>query len=125
MHLLYPAEKKPRSPPTPIPDKFSKKANIFVSGALAGHLFEIEAGTRYEFHYLTDYTGPPISLTMPTSQRVYYFDRFPVFFEGFLPEGMMLEMLLKKTKIESDDFFEQLMRVGEELVGAVTVDRCV
>jgi hypothetical protein len=35
----------------------------------------------------------------------------------------MLEALLKKTKIDSDDLFEQLMRVGGELVGNITVER--
>ncbi len=100
-----------------------KKANVFVNKVLAGYLIEMEKRTQYEFHYLMDYIGPSISLTMPTTQKIYYFDRFPVFFEGFLPEGMMLEAFLKKTKIDSDDLFEQLMRLGKELVGDVTVER--
>jgi serine/threonine-protein kinase HipA len=100
-----------------------KKAKVFVNETLAGYLIEIEKGINYEFRYLDGYSGSSISLTMPTTQKIYSFNCFPIFFEGFLPEGVMLEGLLKKTKIDSDDLFEQLMRVGKELVGDVTVER--
>lgn len=105
-----------------------KKASVFVwndTCVLAGYLLEIEKGTHYEFHYEDGYEGQPVSLTMPLLQKVYHFDHFPIFFEGFLPEGFMLDALLKKTKIESDDLFEQLMRVGGELVGNVTIERAM
>ena len=100
-----------------------KKAKVFVDRIFAGYLIEIEKGKSYEFQYLADYLGPPISLTMSTGQKVHRFERFPAFFEGFLPEGVMLEGLLKKTKIDSDDYFEQLMCIGSELVGNVTIER--
>jgi serine/threonine-protein kinase HipA len=100
-----------------------KRAKVFVDGKLAGHLVEWEKNRRYEFAYLNDYNGQPISLTMPLRARVYYFDAFPAFFDGVLPEGFMLDALLRKTKIDKDDRFEQLMRVGGELVGNITVER--
>jgi serine/threonine-protein kinase HipA len=100
-----------------------KKAKIFAGGILTGHLIEWEKNQRYEFAYLESYYGSPISLTMPLTQRVYYFDQFPPFFDGFLPEGFMLDALLQKAKIDKDDHFEQLLRVGEELVGDITVER--
>ena len=100
-----------------------KKAKVFVDGVLAGLLLEIEKSRSYEFHYLDTYQGPSISLTMPLTQKIYAFDSFPAFFEGFLPEGLMLEALLKKRKLSEDDRFEQLLVVGKELVGNVTVER--
>ena len=45
----------------------------------------------------------------------------PLFFEGLLPEGIMLEGLLKIGKIDKNDFFAQLIATGNDLVGAVTV----
>jgi hypothetical protein len=36
---------------------------------------------------------------------------------------MMLEALLKRGKIDEDDLFEQLVRVGGDLVGNATVER--
>ena len=99
-----------------------RRAKVFVDGTLAGHLIEFEKNRRYEFVYSEEYTGQSISLTMPLTKRVYPFDRFPPFFDGFLPEGFMLEALLMKGKIDSDDRFEQLVRVGGELVGNITVE---
>jgi serine/threonine-protein kinase HipA len=62
---------------------------------------------------------------MPITLSEYAFDRFPPFFEGLLPEGVMLEGLLKQNKIDKLDYFSQLMAVGGDLVGAVTVKEVV
>jgi serine/threonine-protein kinase HipA len=58
---------------------------------------------------------------MPLNQRIYTFDRFPPFFDGLLPEGIQLEGLLKIRKIDKNDFFSQLLAVGEDMVGVITV----
>lgn len=100
-----------------------KRVKVFVDGVLAGHLFEKEKNKSYEFAYLEGYRGSAISLTMPISHKTYHFDRFPPFFDGFLPEGFMLDALLRKAKLDKNDRFEQLMRVGGELVGNITVER--
>jgi serine/threonine-protein kinase HipA len=89
-------------------------------GELAGVLEEREAG-RYVFRYLPAYAGAPVSLSMPVSQGEFSFDGFPPFFEGLLPEGEMLEGLLRQGKIDRGDLFSQLLAVGAEMVGAVTV----
>jgi serine/threonine-protein kinase HipA len=102
-----------------------KAANVFVHGQLAGRLEELEPGRRYRFSYQSGYDGPPVSLTMLTTSPEYTYDRFPPFFEGLLPEGVMLEGLLKQNKIDRLDYFSQLMVVGGDLVGAVTVREVV
>lgn len=99
-----------------------KKAKVFVDGIQAGELQEIERGKDYRFIYLQGYTGPSVSLTMPKTKLLYEYDRFPPFFEGLLPEGMMLEGLLRYAKIDSHDLFTQLTTVGGDLVGNVTVE---
>ena len=99
-----------------------REAKIFVNGSFAGKLQELERGKKYRFVYEKGYDGPSVSLTMPIEQSVYEFDRFPPFFEGLLPEGMMLAGLLKQTKIDRDDLFSQLIAVGGDLVGNVTVE---
>ncbi len=99
-----------------------KTANVFVNGTLAGELQELEKGRQYVFKYVSGYSGSSVSLTMPTTQQAYVFDRFPPFFEGLLPEGLMLEGLLRQTKIDRDDFLSQLIAVGSDLVGNVTVE---
>jgi serine/threonine-protein kinase HipA len=94
-----------------------------MHGLPAGILEEIEAGKNYRFVYFEDYNGPPVSLTMPVEEKEFLFDRFPPFFDGLLPEGPLLEGLLKHRKIDKHDYFSQLVTVGNELVGAVTVKK--
>ena len=98
-----------------------RKAKIFVRGVEAGTLTELRQGKEYVFEYLNEYDGMAISRTMPTNVRVYQFDKFPPFFDGLLPEGIQLEGLLKIRKIDKYDYLSQLIAVGEDLVGVVTV----
>ncbi|MFT5241799.1 MAG: serine/threonine-protein kinase HipA [Candidatus Promineifilaceae bacterium] len=97
-----------------------RSASVYVMGERAGLLEESGQG-QYVFRYLESYDGPHVSLTMPVGQREYSFDGFPPFFEGLLPEGDMFEGLLRQRKIDRADAFAQLVAVGGEMVGAVTV----
>jgi serine/threonine-protein kinase HipA len=99
-----------------------RRARVFVHGTPAGFLTEIERGRRFRFEYLPDYAGPPVSLTMPRTASRCDFEGFPPFFDGLLPEGLMLEALLRQRKIDRSDCFSQLIAVGGDLVGAVTVE---
>lgn len=98
-----------------------RKAKVYVKGVEAGILSEIGQGKEYTFEYFEDYSGMEVSLTMPRSKMKYTYDKFPPFFEGLLPEGIQLEGLLKIKKIDRNDLFSQLIAVGDDLVGAVTV----
>jgi len=88
----------------------------------AGVLEELVQGKQYRFTYLEEYEGEPISRIMPLDGSPYEFDRFPPFFDGLLPEGIMLDGLLRQKKIDRNDMFSQLLAVGQEMVGAVTVE---
>ena len=79
----------------------------------AGILEKLEDG-KYQFTYHPDYQGAPVSLTMPLTNKIYEFDKFPPFFEGLLPEGIMLEALLRKYKLDRNDYFGQLIKVGQD-----------
>ena len=87
------------------------------AGILEEHSFNL-----YKFIYDSDYRGDPISLTLPVTGKEYAFDCFPSFFDGLLPEGVMLDGLLRQTKIDKYDYFSQLIAVGRDMVGAVTVE---
>jgi serine/threonine-protein kinase HipA len=99
-----------------------KRAKVFVNGKEAGILAETEFAKKYRFEYLEGYSGSPVSLTMPMSQKRFEYNSFPPFFEGVLPEGYQLDGLLNICKIDRNDFFSQLMAVGKDLVGNVTVE---
>jgi len=98
-----------------------RKVKVYVKGKEAGTLTEVVRGKEYLFEYLDGYDGLEVSRTMPLKEKVYDFDRFPPFFDGLLPEGVQLEGLLKLKKIDKHDYFSQLIAVGGDMVGAVTV----
>ena len=98
------------------------RAGLPAGRELAGIIEETEKNKSYKFVYERGYSAEPVSLTMPVSKREYIFEEFPPFFDGLLPEGVMLEGLVRKSKIDSNDLFGQLMAVGRDMVGAVTVE---
>lgn len=98
-----------------------RKALIKVNHKLAGVLEELSE-SHYRFIYLPEYQGAPVSLTMPVSQQRFEFTKFPPFFEGLLPEGVLLEALLRKFKLDKNDYFGQLLKVGSDVVGAISVE---
>ena len=97
-----------------------RRAEVFQAGVLAGRLEEVSGGA-WTFTYLDAYRGPPISLTMPVRGEPYRFSTFPAVFEGLLPEGPQLEALLRMHKIDRGDAYRQLVTVGTDLVGSLTV----
>lgn len=97
-----------------------KSAQIFQKKQLAGVL-EVREGDSYRFTYEPGYHGEPVSLTMPTSQRVWDFTSFPAPFEGLLPEGVQLDALLRIRKLDAQDLFGQLLAVGDDVVGSLKI----
>ncbi len=97
-----------------------RKAAIYQQGALSGVLEELDGG-RWQFTYDGGYSGEPVSLTMPVAQAVHAFARFPPAFEGLLPEGIQLEAMLRRCKLDRTDLFGQLIVAGQDLVGSLTV----
>lgn len=98
-----------------------RRADVFMHEIHAGLLEEILPGTSYRFTYDPAYAGPPVSLTAPVRLAPYAYGTFPPFLEGLLPEGYNLEALLRALKIDRKDLFSQLLAVGTDMVGAVTV----
>jgi serine/threonine-protein kinase HipA len=97
-----------------------RRAAIHQQGHFAGTLEEAERGS-WRFIYAPGYAGLPISLNLPVRSEPYEFDRFPPVFDGLLPEGLQLEALLRSRKIDRGDVFSQLLAVGADLVGSLTV----
>jgi serine/threonine-protein kinase HipA len=91
-----------------------------VNNNIAATLHELQDG--YILEYDDDYHGDPLSLALPIKQKRYEFSEFPPFLDGLLPEGIQLEALLSKFKIDADDYLSQIILVGEDLVGAITVE---
>ncbi len=97
-----------------------RQAAIHQHGLLAGILRSAESD-GWKFTYESGYDGAPVSLTLPVRPEPYDFPEFPAFLEGLLPEGPQLEALLRKHKIDRHDAFRQLVTVGEDLIGSLSV----
>jgi serine/threonine-protein kinase HipA len=98
-----------------------KTARIFQQDQFAGVLEARDDGS-FRFTYEPDFRGEPVSLTMPTTQLVWDFPRFPAPFEGLLPEGVQLDALLRIRKLDRDNFFGQLLAVGNDVVGSLRIE---
>jgi serine/threonine-protein kinase HipA len=98
-----------------------KAAHIYQQHQLAGQLEARDDGS-YRFTYDPGFRGEPVSLTMPTTQRVWDFPRFPAPFEGLLPEGVQLDALLRIRKLDRGDFFGQLLAIGHDVVGSLRIE---
>lgn len=92
---------------------------VDVQGIAAGTLNQ--SGDGYAFTYREGYEGPPVSLTMPVREQPYLFDTLPPFFDGLLPEGFGLEGLLRAKKLDRNDWMGQLLAVGRDVPGFVTL----
>jgi serine/threonine-protein kinase HipA len=97
-----------------------RTARVLVHGVPAGLLVERRDGT-YAFTYDPGYEGPPVSLTLPRTSDAFTWSTFPPFFDGLLPEGWQLDALLRTEKLDRSDRMGQLLAVGGDTVGAVTV----
>lgn len=97
-----------------------RKAEVYQQEMLAG-LLEETGQNHYRFTYAPGYQGRPISLALPVRETPYEFDTFPPIFEGLLPEGLPLEAMLRQYKIDKKDLFKQLVTVGEDVVGSLTI----
>ncbi len=106
----------------PTEDDHVRHVSILMHGIPAGVLEESDDGCSYSFRYHPEYAGPPVSLTMPVETQIFEFDRFPPFFDGLLPEGSMLEAMLQQVKLDAGDYLGQLLVMGRDPVGAVTVE---
>lgn len=97
-----------------------KRADVYQLGKLAGRLEQIVENS-WRFQYAAGYSAAPVSLSMPVRDEPYEFSGvFPPAFEGLLPEGVQLDALLRVAKLDSKDYFGQLMAVGGDVVGSLT-----
>lgn len=92
----------------------NKKAGLLKK---IGNVYEFE----YDLSYLKDVNAKPVSLTMPLTQEKYSSEHLFPFFENLLPEGFLLDMTIKKLKIDRNDKFKLLLHIGQDTVGAISI----
>ena len=101
-----------------------RQARVYYQSAFAGLLSEEDDGYRfvYDDEYLCQPDVNPISLTMPTSQKVYVSKVLFPFFDGLIPEGWLLDISIKNWKLDPRDRMGLLLTCCRDCVGAVSVE---
>ncbi len=76
------------------------------------------------FAYAEEYIKaerPPISISLPVSDRPYGADKTRNFFEGLLPEGFAKRSVAEWIHVSEDDYLTILEVLGQECLGAIRV----
>ena len=99
------------------------KALVLYKGKRAGILEETDEGYefRYNKEYLADTDADPVSLTLPLSEKPYKSPVLFPFFDGLIPEGWLLDVVLRNTDISELDRFSLLLLCCKDCIGAVSV----
>ena len=100
-----------------------RQAHIFYKVQLAGILTENDTG--YEFRYFLEYlsmeTAKAVSLTLPLQEEAYTSPVLFPFFDGLIPEGWLLDVVLRNTDISILDRISLLLTCCKDCIGAVSV----
>ena len=100
-----------------------RQANIFYKDQLAGILTENDSG--YDFRYLPEYlsseTAKAVSLTLPLQEEAYTSPVLFPLFDGLIPEGWLLDVILRNTDISILDRMSLLLTCCKDCIGAISV----
>ena len=100
-----------------------RQAEIYRKDVLAGILAEDGGEYRfcYESSYLEREDALPISLTMPLQEEAFVSPVLFPFFDGLIPEGWLLDVVLRNTDISILDRMSLLLLCCKECIGSVSV----
>lgn len=98
-------------------------ARVLVRGIPAGVLSETDAGYAFEYYpgYLASEKPSPVSLTLPLTDKVYESKTLFSFFDGLIPEGWLLDVVVRNWKISEKDRFGILLVACKDPIGNVTI----
>ncbi len=101
----------------------AKRADVLYDGSLAAVLSETDDGyiLEYDNVYLQHTDSKPISLTLPKQKEAYTSKTLFAFFDGLIPEGWLLDIVVDHWKVKVNDRFELLLTTCRDTIGAVTV----
>lgn len=101
----------------------NRRARIYVRDKFAGILSETDEGYRfiYDGEYLSDPDSPAVSLTLPKRRDAYASRTLFAFFDGLIPEGWLLEVVVRSWKVDAKDRFGLLLAACSDCIGAVSV----
>ena len=102
----------------------SRAGKVFVRDDFAGMIRETDDG--YEFAYDKEYlvreNATPVSLTLPLREEAYVSKTLFPFFDGLIPEGWLLDIVIHNWKLEMNDRFGILLASCKDPIGNVRIE---
>lgn len=100
-----------------------RTAYVMVDDILAGILQEDDTGYRfcYDEAYLKREGAAAISLTLPLTTKAYHSTILFPFFDGLIPEGWLLDQVVKNWKLNERDRFGILLVACKDPIGNVSI----
>ena len=100
-----------------------RKAAVYVQDIKAGTLEETDEG--YIYTYDTDYicgdNPVAVSLTLPICEESYRSPSLFPFFDGLIPEGWLLNVIVHNWKTDINDRFGLLLISCRDCIGDVSI----
>jgi serine/threonine-protein kinase HipA len=101
-----------------------KRAEVYKAGRKAATLTRTKEGVRFEYEpaWVNNHEQA-IATTLPVTLEplIRPGGSVPAYFEGLLPEGRRLDVLISQIKTSSDDELSLLMAIGADAVGDVQI----
>ena len=102
-----------------------RSAKVYRNGELAGLLIQHDS-KNYEFVYTDEWlvngSKPPVSLTLPKSQKIHKANYLFPFFFNLISEGVNKQLQCRQFKIDEKNYFDLLLATASvDTIGAITV----
>lgn len=103
-----------------------RSGKVFFTDKLAGVVWLDESENLYGFEYdpayLKDPENRPVSLTLPLREKPFTSNTMIPFFDGLIPEGWLLDIVVKNWKLDSRDRMGLLLTACRDCIGAVHIE---
>lgn len=101
-----------------------RSGKVFFKDRLAGIVWQDENGYGFEYdkNYLQLKSAVPVSLTLPLRVEPYLQNTMIPFFDGLIPEGWLLDIIVKNWKVNVNDRMQLLLIACKECIGAVSIE---
>ena len=100
-----------------------RSAEVLIRNKKAGILKETDSGFSFSYYdsYLSFDNASPASLTLPLTKIEYLSKTLFPFFDGLIPEGWLLDIVIKNWKLNEKDRFGILLVSCKDPIGNVSV----
>lgn len=96
-----------------------REVKVYLYQDLVGFLRQHNEG--YEFEYIENYQGKPLSLSLPLSKKRFFSQELFPYFASLVPEGWLKKRYEETQKIDEKDIFSLLVNNGKNLIGAISI----